>query len=105
PVLVAPPARRPGPAVATNDVNFFARQAQPATRAISMNQVWILAFGAGVAGLFQGIWGFAFAMVAMAIWVWGVEPQLAAVMAVVGGWTGQLVSAPRARRRCALSTL
>ena len=36
----------------------------------------ILGFGAAVAGLVQGISGFAFAMVAMAIWVWGVDPQL-----------------------------
>ena len=70
-----------------------------------MNQVWILAFGAAVAGLVQGISGFAFAMVAMAIWVWGVEPQLAAVMAVFGGWTGQLVSVLRVRRGWHLSLL
>lgn len=63
-----------------------------------MNEMWILGFGAAVAGLVQGISGFAFAMVAMAIWVWGVDPQLAAVMAVFGGWTGQVVSAIRVRR-------
>jgi hypothetical protein len=40
-----------------------------------------MAGGAAIAGLVQGISGFAFAMVAMSIWVWGVEPQLAAVMA------------------------
>ncbi|MGH9218694.1 MAG: hypothetical protein ACRD1W_05305, partial [Vicinamibacterales bacterium] len=35
------------------------------------SELWILAFGAAVAGLVQGISGFAFAMVAMSIWVWG----------------------------------
>ena len=60
-----------------------------------MNQLWILAAGAAVGGLVQGISGFAFAMVAMAIWVWGVDPQLAAVMAVFGGVTGQIMSAIR----------
>jgi uncharacterized membrane protein YfcA len=60
-------------------------------------QLWVLAFGA-VAGLVQGISGFAFAMVAMSIWVWGVDPQLAAVMAVFGGVTGQIISAIRVRR-------
>ena len=40
-----------------------------------------LAGGAAVAGLVQGISGFAFAMVAMSIWVWGIEPRLAAVLA------------------------
>lgn len=61
-------------------------------------QLWLLGVGAAVAGLVQGISGFAFAMVAMAIWVWGVEPQLAAVMAVFGGVTGQIISVIRVRR-------
>jgi len=57
-----------------------------------------LALGAAVGGLVQGISGFAFAMVAMSIWVWGVDPKLAAVMAVFGGATGQIISAIRIRR-------
>ncbi|MEP7117367.1 MAG: sulfite exporter TauE/SafE family protein [Acidobacteriota bacterium] len=61
-------------------------------------QLWWLAFGAAVAGLVQGISGFAFAMAAMAIWVWGVDPQLAAVMAVFGGLLGQIISVIRVRR-------
>jgi len=68
-------------------------------------ELWILAFGAAVAGLVQGISGFAFAMVAMAIWVWGVDPRLAAVMAVFGGLTGQIISAIRVRRGFHLSLL
>ena len=63
-----------------------------------MGQMWVLAVGAAVAGLVQGISGFAFAMVAMSIWVWGVDPQLAAVMAVFGGLTGQIISVIRVRR-------
>ena len=39
------------------------------------SELWVLAFGAAVGGLVQGISGFAFAMVAMAIWVWGVDPS------------------------------
>jgi uncharacterized membrane protein YfcA len=70
-----------------------------------MSQVWILVLGAAVGGFVQGVSGFAFAMVAMAIWVWGVEPQLAAVMAVFGGWTGQVVSAIRVRRGWHVSLL
>src|SRR5262245_53984451 len=61
-------------------------------------EIWILGFGAAVAGLVQGISGFAFAMVAMSIWVWGVNPQLAAGLAVFGGWTGQVIAAVRVRR-------
>lgn len=59
--------------------------------------VW-LAAGAALGGLVQGISGFAFAMVAMSVWVWGVDPKLAAVMAVFGGVTGQIISAIRVRR-------
>ena len=70
-----------------------------------MSQVWVLVLGAAVGGFVQGISGFAFAMVAIAIWVWGVEPQLAAVMAVFGGWTGQVVSAIRVRRGWHVSLL
>ena len=70
-----------------------------------MVQMWVLAIGAAIAGLVQGISGFAFAMVAMSIWVWGVDPQLAAVMAVFGGVTGQIISAIRVRRGWHLSIL
>ena len=63
-----------------------------------MSEMWVLAFGAAVAGLVQGISGFAFAMAAMSIWVWGVDPALAAVMAVFGGLTGQIISVIRVRR-------
>jgi uncharacterized protein len=63
-----------------------------------MSQMWVLAVGAAVAGLVQGISGFAFAMAAMAIWIWGVDPQLAAVVAVFGGLTGQVISVLRVRR-------
>jgi uncharacterized protein len=63
-----------------------------------MNPTYVLAFGAAVAGLVQGISGFAFAMVAMSIWVWTIDPKLAAAMAVFGGWFGQVISAIRIRR-------
>ena len=63
-----------------------------------MSEMWVLGIGAAIAGLIQGISGFAFAMAAMSIWVWGVDPALAAVMAVFGGWTGQVISALRVHR-------
>jgi len=62
------------------------------------SQLAMLAFGAAIAGLVQGISGFAFSMVAVSIWVWTIDPQLAAVMAVFGGWFGQVISALRVRR-------
>ena len=63
-----------------------------------MSDIWTLAIGAAIAGLVQGISGFAFSMVAMSIWVWTIDPILAAPMAVFGGWFGQVMSALRIRR-------
>ena len=65
----------------------------------------LLALGAVVAGFVQGMSGFAFGMVAMSFWVWGVEPQVAAVMSVFGGLTGQLLSAATVRRSLHLRLL
>ncbi len=68
-------------------------------------EITLLALGAVVAGFVQGMSGFAFGMVAMSFWVWGVEPQLAAVMSVFGGLTGQLLSAATVRRGLHLKLL
>ena len=62
------------------------------------NTVLSIALGAVVAGFVQGLSGFAFAMVAMSIWAWTLDPQLAVVLAVFGGLTGQLISAISLRR-------
>ena len=63
-----------------------------------MNPLLVLGVGAAVAGLVQGISGFAFSMVAVSIWVWGLDPKFVATMAVFGGWFGQCISAMRVRR-------
>jgi uncharacterized membrane protein YfcA len=65
----------------------------------------LLSAGAAVAGFVQGLSGFAFGMVAMSIWVWGVEPRVAAVMTVVGGLSGQLLQAFTVRRGLRLAAL
>jgi len=70
-----------------------------------MSDMWMLAIGAAIAGLVQGISGFAFAMVAMSLWVWTIDPILAAPMAVFGGWFGQVISALRIRRGLQLHLL
>jgi len=57
-----------------------------------------LALGAAVAGFVQGLSGFAFSLVAMSIWAWTLDPKLAAVMAVFGGLTGQVIAALSVRR-------
>jgi len=64
-----------------------------------VDTVLLVALGAVVAGFVQGLSGFAFAMVAMAIWAWGLEPQVAVVLAVFGGLTGQVVSVLVLRRQ------
>jgi len=60
--------------------------------------VWIVALGAITAGFVQGLSGFAFALVSMSFWAWALEPQLASVLAVFGGLTGQVISAISVRR-------
>jgi hypothetical protein len=65
----------------------------------------LLAAGAAVAGFVQGLSGFAFGMVAMSIWVWGVEPRVAAVMTVMGGLSGQLLQAFSVQRGLRLAAL
>jgi uncharacterized membrane protein YfcA len=69
------------------------------------DQLILLAVGAAIAGLVQGISGFAFSMIAMSIWVWGIEPRVATIMAVFGGVTGQLLTAFTVRRGLRLAVL
>jgi uncharacterized membrane protein YfcA len=58
----------------------------------------VIVLGAAVAGFVQGLSGFAFGLVATSFWIWVVEPQLAAVMAVFGALTGQVIAALTVRR-------
>ena len=64
-----------------------------------------LIVGAMIAGFVQGLSGFAFSMVAMSFWVWGLEPRMAAVMAVFGSLSGQLVATFSERRELHLGQL
>ena len=60
-----------------------------------MDQVLVLiAVGAALAGFAQGVSGFAFALVALSVWAWGVDPRLAVVLSVFGSLVGQLVTLP-----------
>lgn len=68
-------------------------------------ELWVLAGGAAIAGFVQGISGFAFGMVAMSLWVWTIDPRVAAVMSVLGGLTGQALSAVTVRRGLHLGLL
>ncbi|CUI49131.1 permease [Achromobacter xylosoxidans] len=55
--------------------------------------LWFTLGGAAVAGFVQGLSGFAFSMVSMAIWAWVLEPSLAAVLTVFGALVGQVTGA------------
>ena len=51
----------------------------------------IVIVGAAVAGFVQGLSGFAFGLVAMAFWVWALDPHLAGPLVIFGGLIGQLL--------------
>lgn len=59
----------------------------------------LVVIGAAAAGFVQGLSGFGFSLVAMSFWAWGLTPQLAAVLAAAGAFTGQLFAALTTRRR------
>ena len=69
------------------------------------SQLVLLAGGAIAGGLIQGISGFAFGMVAMSVWTWGIDPREATVMAVFGGFCGQVLAAFAVRRPMTASEL
>lgn len=60
--------------------------------------VAIIVLGAAVAGFVQGLSGFGFSLVAVSFWAWTIEPRVAAVLAVFGGLTGQVLAAVTVRR-------
>lgn len=58
----------------------------------------VILAGAMVAGFVQGLSGFGFSLVAMSFWAWAVDPRIAAVLAVFGALTGQILAAFSVRR-------
>ncbi|MDB5751353.1 MAG: hypothetical protein JWP65_1774 [Ramlibacter sp.] len=70
-----------------------------------MDHLPLIVFGAALAGFVQGLSGFGFAMTAIAVWAWVLDPQLTAVLAVFGALTGQVVSAFTVRRGWHAATL
>jgi uncharacterized protein len=53
----------------------------------------------------QGLSGFGFGLTAMSLWAWTLEPVLAAVLAVFGALTGQIIAAVTVRRGFDLARL
>lgn len=72
---------------------------------ISTADLALLLCGAVLGGLVQGVSGFAFGMVAMTVWAWGMDPLEATVLAVFGGLCGQVLSALISRRRATAAQL
>ena len=60
--------------------------------------LWLIVLGAACAGFVQGLSGFGFSLVALSFWAWSLDPKLAAVLAVFGGLSGQLLAAFTVRR-------
>jgi len=60
--------------------------------------IWLIVLGAACAGFVQGLSGFGFSLTALSFWAWALDPKLAAVLAVFGGLTGQLLAAFTVRR-------
>jgi uncharacterized membrane protein YfcA len=72
---------------------------------VSSAELALIVVGAVVAGFVQGLSGFGFSMVSMSIWIWGLSPQLAAVLAVFGSLVGQVVGVFSVRRGLSLAAL
>jgi len=58
----------------------------------------VVALGAAAGGFVQGLSGFAFGLVAMAIWAWWLDPGLAGPLVVFGSLASQLLSIGSVRR-------
>src|SRR5690606_6911993 len=65
---------------------------------LSGPMLWFTLGGAAIAGFVQGLSGFAFSMVSLAIWAWVLEPDLAAVLTVFGVLVGQVAGALSVRQ-------
>lgn len=72
---------------------------------MSGSELALIVVGAVAAGFVQGLSGFGFSMVSMSIWIWGLSPQLAAVLAVFGSLVGQIVGVFSVRRGLSLGAL
>lgn len=57
-----------------------------------------VALGAAAGGFVQGLSGFAFGLVALAVWAWALDPVLAGPLVVCGSLLGQLLSVGTLRR-------
>lgn len=67
--------------------------------------VLLVVAGAAVAGLVQGLSGFAFGLVAMAFWAWALAPQVAGPLVVLASIVGQALTIGTVRKAFSLSRI
>ncbi|HVZ45516.1 MAG TPA: sulfite exporter TauE/SafE family protein [Ramlibacter sp.] len=65
---------------------------------MELSTLLIILLGAALAGFVQGLSGFGFAVTAISIWAWVLEPQLTAALGVFGAFAGQVFSVATVRR-------
>jgi uncharacterized protein len=66
---------------------------------MDLGTLLVILAGAALAGFIQGLSGFGFAMTAIAIWAWVLDPRLTAALGVFGAFAGQVFTAASMRRR------
>ena len=69
---------------------------------VDVSVAWQIVGGALVAGLIQGISGFAFGLVATSLWAWSIDPQLVVPTVVFGSFLGQMISVHSVRKEIEL---
>ncbi|MGE4243595.1 sulfite exporter TauE/SafE family protein [Ramlibacter sp.] len=63
-----------------------------------MDHLLVILAGAAIAAFVQGLSGFGFAMTAISIWAWVLEPRLTATLGVFGALAGQVFTMISTRR-------
>jgi uncharacterized membrane protein YfcA len=72
---------------------------------VTLSFLAVVAAGAAAGGFIQGLSGFAFGLVALAIWAWWIDPAVAGALVVFGSLLGQVLSLGTVRHRLQPSLL
>lgn len=62
-------------------------------------QIGLIVAGTAAGAFVSGVSGFAFGLVALGVWSWGIEPQTAAVMVILGSLAAQALTMGKLRLR------
>src|SRR5690606_15108043 len=69
-----------------------AARANHSTFVVNMDTWILIAIGGALAGFVQGLAGFGFGLVSLAVWSWAIDPALAVPVVVFGSLVGQLLA-------------